>query len=240
MRHTFLSFATTLAVLAFGVIGFGPATSLQAQEGGGGVKANLDLPFDAGGTNEEEEEAPEIVVFYGQQYEGDGIFFCCDKSGSMKEGTKFKKLQSEVTKNITAFSERVQFGMAFFDADLEKFPASGKPADASPAMKAAGIAYVMSQAADSGTCSKPALAACLTYAQQSTAKRKVIIYLSDGFQHCKGQDPAVYGREALAEVTQRNTARAQINAICIGIDVDEAWMRKLAQQNGGSFARIRN
>ena len=52
---------------------------LGAQELGGGValKENLDLPFNAVGKSgeEEEEEAPEIVVLYGQAFEGDGFVF---------------------------------------------------------------------------------------------------------------------------------------------------------------------
>jgi len=210
-----------------------------AQEGGGGFnKLNLDLPFDAGGTQEEEEEAPEIVVFYGQQYEGDGIFFSCDKSGSMNEGNKFKKLQQEVIKNISQFSERVEFGICFFDAGLSKFPTSGQPAKASAAMKAAGSAYVMSTAPGHGTCSKPALITCLQFANQSSAKRKVIIHLSDGFNYCGGADEATYSRECLNEVSQRNTCRAHVNTIGFGASVNEQFMKALAAQNSGSYSRV--
>jgi Mg-chelatase subunit ChlD len=231
----------TLAVALFFALGSAPSPA-AAQEGGGSgaPKQNLDLPYDAGGEDEEEEEAPEIVVFYGQQYEGDGIFFCCDKSGSMKEGTKWKKLQQEVVKNINQFSERVQFSLVFFDAQLVKFPTSGRPADASPAMKMAGIAMVMSTKPGSGTCTLPALLTSLDFANQSSAKRKVIIYLSDGFQHCPGNDATAYGQNCLATVTSYNTGGVHINTICIGANgqVDEAWMRKLAAQNNGSYARI--
>jgi hypothetical protein len=245
-RRTVTDRISIVFVVAFFlVLGGGAVRSgrLHAQEGGGGggaPKQNLDLPFDAAGENEEEEEAPEIVVFYGQQYEGDGIFFCCDKSGTMKEGTKFKRLQQEVIKNISQFSEKVQFGIVFFDSGLVKFPASGKPADANAAMKAAGMAMVMSTSPGSGTCTKPALVTCLTFASQSSAKRRLIIYLSDGGQTCANQDPAQYGEQCLAETTQRNTSRVHINAICIGANgqVDEVWMRKLAAENNGAYARI--
>ena len=42
---------------------------------GGALKANLDLPFDAGLLNDdgEDEDAPEIITFYSQQYEGDAL-----------------------------------------------------------------------------------------------------------------------------------------------------------------------
>jgi uncharacterized protein with von Willebrand factor type A (vWA) domain len=237
-----MKYSWVLAILAaaFLFVGPSPAFAQATGSGGGFSKQNLDLPFDAGGNQEEEEEAPEIVVFYGQQYEGDGIFFCCDRSGSMKDGTKFKKLQQEVIKNITQFSERVQFGIVFFDAGMVKFPNSGQPATATAALKAAGTAFVMTTMPGSGTCQKPALLQCLMYANQSSAKRKVIIYLSDGYATCGNVDTQAYWKETINEVSQRNTSRARVNCICIGQQgqVDETNMKSLAAQNGGTFARV--
>ena len=65
-------FGVFLALLA------GPA--LPAQEAGKDskpTKANLDLPFDTVASAESEEESGEAFILYGQQYEGQGIFFCC-------------------------------------------------------------------------------------------------------------------------------------------------------------------
>jgi hypothetical protein len=237
MRKVRTAQVSALAILLI-VFGF-PLTT--ANDAAGGLrKENLDLPFDASAAeNEEEEEAPEIVVFYGQQYEADGVFFSCDCSGSMR-GEKFKRLQNEVIKNVSAFSERVEFGIVFFAGDVVKFPLSGRPAQATSSMKSAALAMVMSASLRHGTCTKPALLACLTYAQQSTAKRKLIIHLSDGLHRCNGYDPTRYGEETLTEVRQHNSVGAKINSICIGPtgQADEQWMRRLAVQNGGTFARI--
>lgn len=204
------------------------------------TKENLDLPFDAVGSSEDEEEAPEIVVFYGQQYEGDGFFFCCDRSGSMNDGVKWKRMQQEVVKNISQFSEKVEFSIVFFDAGMVCFPPSGRPAEASPALKAAGIAMVMSAVPGHGTCAKPALIKTINYANQSSSKRKTCIYLSDGHTTCDGQgSESAYANTILAEVTARNTQRAHINTICIGqTDVMEDFMRKLAAQNNGQYSRL--
>ena len=232
-RLILLVAASLLAFLA-------PRSTGFAQESGGGAatKNNLDLPFNAGGKPEEEEEAPEIVIFFGQQYEGDGIFFSCDKSGSMNEAGKWPKLQREMVKNITQFSERVQFGIVFFDAGMFKFPASGRPADANPAMKAAGVAMVMSTQPGHGTCAKPALNQCLNYATQSSAKRKLIIHLSDGWNTCGGADDATVSPQILSEITQRNTQRVHINTIGFGDPVNEDFMKKLASMNNGQYAHV--
>ncbi len=230
-----------LIALVFGIPSFAYAQSGVAGGSSAATKENLDLPFDAlGEVDDNEEEAPEIFVFYGQQYEGDGIFFSCDKSGSMKEGTKWKTLQKEVIKNVTEFSDHVQFGITFFDSGIYKFPTSGRPADANPSMKAAASSFVMSTSPGSGSCCKGGLLTALTYANQSTSKRRLIIHLADGWTHCPGHDRVVYGQQTLAEVSARNTQRVQINTICIGAagQVDESWMRKLAAMNNGAYARI--
>ena len=230
-----------IALLLSAALGFFPSSrSLFAQSASalGPTKENLDLPADAGGETEEDEDAPEIVVFYSQQYEGDGFFFSCDLSGSMK-GDKLGKLQREVIKNISQFSDKVQFAICFFNSQVKKFPSNGRPADANPSMKAAAIAFVTSGTPGPQSCSRPSLIACLTFANQSTAKRKLIIHLSDGMNYCNGQDLSVYNQETLNEVAAKNTQHVKINTICIGSDtVDEAWMKKLADQNGGKASRV--
>ncbi|MBI4603136.1 MAG: hypothetical protein HY721_14350 [Planctomycetes bacterium] len=47
----------------------------QAPVAAGELKENLDLPFDAAAAIDDEEDAPEIVVLYGQVLEGDGFIF---------------------------------------------------------------------------------------------------------------------------------------------------------------------
>ena len=46
----------------------------------GSTKENLDLPFDAGSELDDENLAPESFVFYGERFEGDGVFLCCGRS----------------------------------------------------------------------------------------------------------------------------------------------------------------
>jgi Mg-chelatase subunit ChlD len=226
-----------LLALAFLAGGFWGARPLAAQQAGGGgaSKANLDLPFDAVGEKEEEEEAPEIIVFYGQQYEGDGIFFCVDTSGSMNQNGRFQKVKRDCIKNIQQFSERVQFGICFFNGQQTLFPASGRPADANPAMKAAAIGMVASAQTGNGSCYKEALMKTLLMATQATAKRRIIICMGDGEVNCNGSTDATL---TLSQVKARNVSGVKINAICFASNVGEPFMRNLAAQNNGTYARV--
>ncbi len=208
------------------------------------LKSNLDLPFEAvGGIEEEEEYVPEIVVFYGQLYEANGIFFCCDISRSM-EGAPFKRLQQEVIENIRQFSDRSEFGIVLFNSIPYLFPPSGKPARATKEVKAAAEQWIRSIKPAGASCYQPALLNTLNFANQCTVRRKVIITLGDGMgglkNCCPGYDQSSYKEETLTSVSQRNFFKVNINAICLGsvTDVDEAWMQRLARENNGRYARI--
>lgn len=203
------------------------------------VKENLDLPFDAAGETGEDEDAPEVVVFYGQQFEGDGIFYVIDKSYSMRDSGELAIAQREVTRNIQEFSDRVQFGLVFFDSNVVKFPANGQPAEASPGLKSAACSFVMSVVGASGSCCQKGLGEGLKMANLATPKRKTLIYVGDGGGTCGG-DEAAYLKAALAQVTAQNYQRIQIN--CIGVlqpsTLGVDFMKKLAAMNGGTYTRI--
>jgi Mg-chelatase subunit ChlD len=226
---------------AFSVI-LGLASTVQAQElaGTAATKENLDLPFDAIGDSEEEEDAPEIVTFYGQQMEGDGIFYVIDKSGSMRDSGELDIAKREVTRNVQEFSSRVQFAIVFFDAVPVKYPASGMPAEANPGMKSAAISFIQAITGNPGSCCQQGLAQGLRFANMATSKRKVMVYVGDGGGTCQGADEATYLRQTLGSVTSQNYQRVQIN--CIGVLNPSAlgvdFMKRLAATNGGTYTRI--
>ena len=215
--------------------------SLSAQDlgVGGPTKENLDLPFDAAGESEEEEDAPEIVTFYGQQLEGDGVFYVVDKSGSMRDQGELAIAQREVIRNVQEFSDRVQFGIVFFDKTVTKFPASGMPAEANPGMKSSAVSFVMSITGQSGSCCQQGLAEALRMANLATPKRKVMVYVGDGGGTCSG-DEGQYLQQALGQITAQNYQRIQIN--CIGVlnpsTIGMDFMKKLSGNNGGTYTRI--
>ena len=221
---------------------FGLRLSTRAQElgGTGGTKENLDLPFDAIGDEQEEENAPEIVTFYGQTIEGDGIFYVVDHSSTMTDSGELAIAKRELIRNITEFAERVQFGIVFFDANVMKFPASGMPTEATAGMKASAISWVESVPNGWGTCCQQGIAEAIQMVNRSSVQRKVLVYLGDGGGTCPGADEATYLQQTLAAVTALNFQRIQINTI--GIlnpgPINEDFMRRLAAQNGGTYHRV--
>ena len=213
------------------------ATQAFAQSG---IKENLDLPFDALGENEEEEDAPEVVNFYTVTLEGDGFFYIIDRSGTMNDSGELGRARAEVKKNISEFSERVQFGVFFFGADIVKFPNNGQPATADTAMKQSGKAFVDGTPQQNGTCGLKALQAALQMANQAKSSRKVIVYLSDGGGTCMGADEGQYLNKLLSTVASMNFQRIKINTIGVLnlTALGEQFMRKLATMNGGTYTKI--
>jgi Mg-chelatase subunit ChlD len=204
------------------------------------VKENLDLPFDALGEEEEDEDAPEIVNFYSTNLEGDGFFYVVDRSGSMVDSGELQRAKQELNKNISEFSNRVEFGIIFFATETVKFPSSGLPAQATEAMKQAAKSFVNSQDRARGSCCMTGMLEGLRLANRGKARRKVLVYLGDGGGTCGGTNEAQYLEKALSTITGQNHQRIRINTIGV-VDVSsigDNFLRRLAAANGGSYTRI--
>ena len=225
-------------VLSLGLTLFVSPAYCQDLGGGVATKENLDLPFDSIGESEEEEDAPEIVTFYGQQLEGDGIFYVIDRSSSMGDRGELAIAKTELARNITEFSERVEFGMVFFDQGIKMYPSNGQPATAGVGMKASAMSFVQATQAGFGSCCQQGLAKILRMANMATAKRKVIVYLGDGRGHCQGGDENQYLKQTLSAITAQNYQRIPINCIMV-LDVTavgEDFLKRLSTANGGTYS----
>ena len=204
------------------------------------TKENLDLPYDAFGDGSDEEEAPEIIQFYGQNYEGDGIFYVIDRSGSMQSSGELDIAKREVTRNIAEFSSRVQFGIVFFDANLLKYPSSGQPVDANSGQKQGAIGWVMGVPGGGGSCVMQGMTTGLQFANKASSQRRVVIYVGDGGGTCKGADEGQYHKQTLAIVKGQNYNKAQVN--CIGVlDIStnrRQFMQAMSRMNSGTYSEI--
>jgi hypothetical protein len=225
---------------------FALTVDVPAQGIGGtvGLKENLDLPFDAVGEEDTEEDSPEVVTFYGTQLEGDGFFYTVDRSGSMQDSGELARAKQEISRNVSEFSARSQFGVNFFDAGIQTFPSSGRAVEASPGMKAAALGWVAGMSGGSGSCCELGLSRALRMANTCSARRKVIVYVGDGGGTCSasGLGEQQYLDRTLAIITGQNYQRAQINTIGVLMGTDrqmqERFLQQLARANGGTYKRI--
>lgn len=205
-------------------------------------KENLDLPYDAVGDTDGPGDQVVNISFLGQTFEGEAFFYVIDRSSTMEASGKLLDAKRQVLQNIAEFSEHVEFGIFFFDKSVSQYPQSGQPSEATPAARASATAWVQATEGGHGTCCQAALTAAIRMANRSSAKRKTIIYLSDGGGTCPGSDDEeAYLRQTISAVSAQNWQRVQVNTIgvlTIG-PLQESFLRNLAATNGGSYTRLR-
>lgn len=241
MRATGLSFV--LALFAFSFLSL-PQLAGQSRPGGGlNLRTNLDLPYNAGGTTEEEEVAPEVIFFFGQMYEMDAVCFSLDKSGSMTSNNRWTLQTREVTRTLLQMAERAEFGIVYYGSRVEPF--RNKPVEASPASKSAGVAFVRGQSAQGDTCLFEGTIEALKIVRRSKSKRRAVIVTSDGRPDvCSTGDRATASEveRLLAQTLAANPGRqVKVHTIWVGSGTDReavSFMRRLAQVHGGNFRQV--
>ena len=81
---------------------------------GAARKANLDLPFHAlPRRQKDDEDAPELVVFYRKRFECNSVFYCLDRSSSTCDG-ELAIEKREAIENVRNFSSQMEFAFVFF------------------------------------------------------------------------------------------------------------------------------
>ncbi len=199
-----------------------------------GAATPLDVPSGYANGNEEEEDEPETITFYGSDFEGDGFFWCLDKSCSMS-GSPLATLKSETTNAVQQLSKYSEFGIISFNSSYSSFmpiPVKGDPAN-----KAAGVSYIQSLSSAGLTCLAPAGVACVNLANQSSKQNKVMIFVGDGEPYCGGGGN--YDATCLSSITAANFERTPINTLWISSGGSgQGFFQSLANSNNGTFTSV--
>lgn len=224
-----------LATAAGGVTAFRPG--ILGGETPAELKENLDLPYNAAGADEEEEADIETVVFYGATFEGDGFFFCIDTSLSMDDEA-WKTLCRELRRSLLGLSPHSEMGLVFFNETVVAFPANNEPAPATIDTKGRALLAIDEVKPGSGTCLKEGLSKILEMVKKSEAERKVVVLLSDGKPTCPGTDFVSYRADIFKIAREHAGEGTEIHTLGFGNDLDESFLKRLAQENRGEYRRV--
>lgn len=208
---------------------------------GRSLEANLDLPFDAVGSSEEEEEAPDFVLFYGQPYEASAVVFALDESGSMSEQGRFDLQRREATRAISHLGPDAEYNVLYYSNEVNTFRESLVQANENN--KNAGIAFVRSRMPKGLTCIGKGVIKGLQIARKSASKYRAVIVTSDGGLFC---DTDRYARSSAAQmqrVLQETVAanpglQVKVHTVFVGSSAERRairFMRILAEAHGGTF-----
>ena len=146
--------------------------------GDGELRRPLDLPSGGAGGDEDEEDAPETITFYGSDYEGDCFVWALDRSGSMGWNGRWGVLQTELSAAILSLSSMADFGVLFWSSNVITWQEQAVKATTSN--KAAANSWAMALTPDGWTCIAPGVVKALDINRTSHKHKKVVIVLSDG------------------------------------------------------------
>lgn len=233
-----------VSVVLLGVLAFVRPPASTGQDLGQGLKANLDLPVDAGfGRESEDEDAPEIVSFYGAQYEASAVCFALDESGSMQDQGRWQLQTREVIRTIRQLSDAAEFSVVYYGSRVSAF--RQRTVKASGSNKAAGISFIRSRNPSGDTCIGEGTTKALKIVRQSASRHLAVIVTSDGRPDvCATGNRATPAEQQriLAQTLAANPGRAvQIHTIFVGrsneADAIE-FMRRLARVHSGTFRLV--
>lgn len=195
------------------------------------LRRPLDLPSGGAGGDEDEEDAPETITFYGSDYEGDCFCWALDRSGSMGWNGRWGVLQTELSSAILSLSSMADFGVLFWSSNVISW--QEQSVKATTGNKAAANSWAMALTPDGWTCIAPGVVKALDINRTSQKHKKVVIVLSDGEPICNGTNNAA---EALESINQANWDMQEISTI--GVEVSgpgQTFLQQMAMANQGTY-----
>lgn len=219
-----------------GIVGCCLASGLGSVCGMGGDGAPvvpLDLPAGHAVKEDDDEDEAESIIFDGQEYEGEGFFWCLDASGSMATNGRMDVLKHEVSTAVQSLSRRAEFSLVSFNQNFTEW--SPTPRRATADAKAAAVQWIEELVPISWTCLAPAGVRTLAISQSSRKRGKIVLVVGDGQPMCDGSDTSDL---CLSAFQAANWERTPVHTLFIGSGTGALFMQELARQNQGHFVHV--
>jgi hypothetical protein len=234
MRRTWLWVALCVAVPALCL-----TTSGLAEDLGGLVKKPLDLPSGGKGIEEVEEDAPETIVFYGGEFEGDCFMWCFPVYGFCGDTTVWTAIRAEIESSVNQLSETSEFSLVAFNS--QTFVWSYVMKDASPGNKASANAWMATLIPVESHCIVEAAVTALGITHTSDREYKQMVLCGAREPYCNGSYGPAYVAAALLQITGANYEHTPIHTIYFTTAFysgEQLFYQQLAGLNQGTFKQI--
>jgi len=203
------------------------------------IPENLDMPVNGGFlNNDEDEDAPELITYYGSLYEVGAVVFVLDFSGSMRNGSNIETLRKETKRAIYELQEAYLNVIVFHDLVIQWRTSLVSVV----ANKSSASSFVQTQKLGQNTHISPAVITALKQLRNSVRKRKRVILVADG---TTSEDPEV----SLSEIKKNNPTRIPIDTVFIRYGEGKIatmlaqqgreYLSAVSQQSGGKFREVR-
>lgn len=171
------------------------------------------------------------VAFFGKGQEGRRFVFVLDASGSMYEQDAIRVAKTELLSSISQIGETQEFQVVFYNEQVFPMPTTGQRSSmfrGSEASRNLAAQHVRSVHPAGGTEHKAALLEALKF------RPDVVFFLTDA------GEPWMDAGD-LEEIRRRNSGRCRICVVEFGKGTrlgpqDGFWTRRLARDNGGTYA----
>jgi hypothetical protein len=206
-----------MSELEVDLAGLGDPTQLQAELGGGDISGS-DLGLDGAGGGGSS--------FFGIEATGTRFAYIVDVSGSMSIGGRIEGLRRELTTAIEGLSANSRFFVCLFNHDAAALGGRNDWVEASRSGKRWALERVQRQVVPGGgTVPQPAFALVF---ERLRPPPDAIYFMTDG----------EFAEIAVVEIRRMNTRRVPIHCITFGDRSGEALMRRIAQENGGTYVHV--
>ena len=232
VRHSWL-YCTLVLCLALPFTGI--VTIGDAADGSSGFKRPLDLPSGGRTMEEEEEDAPESIMFYGGEFEGDCFVWCFPAYGFCGDTTVFASIRSEISAALNQLSSHATFDLIGFNSQVYTWAPAVRAASAGN--KAAATAWMNVLVPVEAHYIVEAAQTALAISQAADSEYKQMVLC--GSRAPFGGAGAISG--ALMEITAANYESIPLHTIYFSTPFyqgEESFYQQLAAMNGGTFRHV--
>ena len=207
---------------------------------GARLKTPLDLPSGGLAGDDEEEDAPETITFYGNEFEGDGFFWCFPAYGFCGVTTAFELIKQEITQSMNQLSQTSWIGLVAFNIQTPHIW-SPMPKLATIANKSSALGWMATLVPIESHCLKEGALATLQLSQMSSGDATQVIIMGARAPYCAGQSGSGYIAEVLEAVTGANYENSPIHTVYVTSTFysgEGVFYQDLAAMNQGTFFQI--
>ena len=229
-----------LLLMVFAVpMAFMTNETLGQDSNGVGRRAPLDLPSGGVTAEEEEEDLPETITFYGSEVEGNSFVWCFPAYGFCGIEAPFTAIKNEITSAVNQLTPEAWFGMVGFNVE-QPFIWRPSAVRATSANKGSALAWMNGLVAVESHCLLNAGLAALQISQSSPGDGKILVIMGARAPYCSGGS-ANYAQQCLEQITGANYQNSPINTFYVTSPFysgESQFYIDLAAQNQGSFTQI--
>ncbi|MCI0650579.1 MAG: hypothetical protein L0Z55_01705 [Planctomycetes bacterium] len=214
------------------------ASPIYSEESESSAKQPLDLPAGGQGTSEDDEDAPETIVFYGQEIEGDAFFWCLPAYSFCGDTTVFEAIKAEVTDSVNSLSVRSKMDLVAYNS--ETYVWRPRAQNASQSNKASAISWMDTLTTTESQCLLPAGLTTIDISNACNREGKNMIFLGGNSPHCGASTGAAYEEQCLEELTAANSERTPLHTVFVAAvyTSGQSFWESLAAMNGGTYSVV--